>query len=109
MSEFDPANLERGYSCWATSEDGGGPDVGHFVGLGCRAWLWIGKIPDAEHDALSDEHKTLGDAGGWWIVMHTAAGERLTLGKAVAGYGGDTSEFIDRLCSILRKPRRTRR
>ena len=101
--EFDPASLDRGYSGWVSSEDEGGPDVGHFIGLGGGAWLWIGEIPDAEHDALSEDHKAIGDAGGWRIVMHTPSGERLALGKAVAGYGGDTSEFIECLCSTLRQ------
>jgi hypothetical protein len=62
---------EPGVTSWACSEEGGGPDVGIWVGLGGGEFLWCGEIVRERYDDAAPASHDLGSDGGWWLIHYT--------------------------------------
>jgi hypothetical protein len=95
---------ELGFVTWASSEEGGGPDVGITVGLGPEhGHLWVGEITRQRYE--SSEAKEISDSDcGWWLIHYPAKNEEpVVLAKAIeAGYGVAREFFEELLAPLLR-------
>ena len=79
---------EPGVISWACSEEGSGPDVGIWVGLGDGEFLWCGDITRARYEENAPETHELGSDGGWWLLHYTKRGA-VVLGKMLDAEGAD--------------------
>ena len=71
---------EPGQITWASSDEGGGPDVGITVGLGNGRFLWCGEITKSRWEGLAGAEGALMGECGWWLILYGRE-QTLVLGK----------------------------
>ncbi len=78
---------------WATSEEGGGPDVGILLRLSEADFLWCGEITRKEADAAG-----ISDAG-WHLVLHRGADSQV-VAQVPDQYAG--SDLMEAITAVVR-------
>ncbi|CAO3453338.1 hypothetical protein [Azospirillum argentinense] len=78
---------QPGRVTWHSSGEGEGPDVGLSFGLGNGTSLFVGEMTRAQHAASAETAGHLGDATGWWIILHDAEVARV-IGKTAEPEAG---------------------
>lgn len=94
-----PANVdrmdERGFVTWASSEEGGGPDVGITVGLGAeQGHLWLGEITRKRWEDIGGNDFSDNDMG-WWLIHYAPGKEPDVLAKALQPDHDPLREFLE--------------
>lgn len=78
---------ERGNTCWHSSAEDGGPDVGISLGLG-GAMLYVGEVPGVTSTT------------GWSMAVYPLQGDRIDIAPSVNAEEGRA--LLERLALLLR-------